>query len=337
VTSNPRSTGASGSPHTGSAGPVGRLPFRVRVRGVGGRVACRATCGVLRGVGRLVSIGLPPILTSRSTRDPIVALTIDDGPDPTTTPPLLEVLRRHDARATFFLIGERAVAHDELVRAVASAGHELGNHLWQDRPSVRLPPDQFRRELLKVDRLLRAHGDVSLFRPGSGWSTRRMLRDAALRGYRCVLGSPWLLVTQYDQDPAAQGRRLGSRAHAGAIVVLHEGPPDRQAVAVAADALLETLAQRGLRAVTVREVFSVQPGSRRWFPRSCSCRDGEPGPPRRRLEPPVRLVWAQVVGRLRRPGGELTRHPRGGVDGGRIEDLPRRISDSTAAVRRRCG
>ena len=225
---------------------------------MGGQLACRATCAVLRAVGTLLSIGAPPIITSCSTRDPIVALTIDDGPDPTTTPHLLEVLRRHDARATFFLIGERAAGHDDLVRAVASAGHELGNHLWQDRPSVRLPADQFRQELARVDQVLRAHGHVSVFRPGSGWSTRRMLRDAASLGYRCVLGSPWLLLTRYDEDPAAQGRRLGSRAHEGAIVVLHEGTPDRRAIAIAADALLDALAQRGLKAVTVRALLSGQ-------------------------------------------------------------------------------
>ena len=247
----------------GSAGPVGRRQFGVRMGVMGARLACRATCAVLRGVVRLLSIGLPPILTSRSTRDPIVALTIDDGPDPMTTPPLLEVLRRHDARATFFLIGERAARHDGLVRAVASAGHELGNHLWQDRPSVRLPPERFRQELVEVDQVLRAHGEVSVFRPGSGWFTPRMLRDAASLGHRCVLGSPWLLVTRYDQDPAAQGRRLGLRAHAGAVVVLHEGTADRHAVAVVADALLDALAQRGLKAVTVRELLSGRSGSRR--------------------------------------------------------------------------
>ena len=225
-------------------------------QGPGGQLACRATCAVLRGLARLLSTGLPPVLTSRATRDPVVALTIDDGPGPTTTPPLLEVLRRHDARATFFLIGERAARHDELVRAVAAAGHELGNHLWQDRPSVRLPPDRFRQELVEVDRVLRPHGAVSWFRPGSGWCTRRMLRDAASLGYRCVLGSPWLLVTRYDRDPAARGRRLGSRAHAGAVVVLHEGTADRQAVAAVADSLLGALAQQGLKAVTVRELVS---------------------------------------------------------------------------------
>jgi peptidoglycan/xylan/chitin deacetylase (PgdA/CDA1 family) len=227
---------------------------------IAGQLACRATCAVLGGVGRLLSIGLPPILTSRPIREPIVALTIDDGPDPTTTPPLLEVLRRHDARATFFLIGERAARDDQLVRAIASAGHELGNHLWQDRPSVRLPPDRLRQELAMVDQVLRAHGEVSVFRPGSGWFTRRMLREAGSLGYRCVLGSPWLLITRYRQDPAAQGRRLGLPAHEGAVVVLHEGTPDRQAVAVAADALLHALAQQGLKAVTVRELMSGEPG-----------------------------------------------------------------------------
>ncbi|MDP9396198.1 MAG: polysaccharide deacetylase family protein [Actinomycetota bacterium] len=193
-----------------------------------------------------------------ATDRPVLALTIDDGPHPDTTPALLEVLGRHQARATFFLIGERAARHPELVRAIAADGHQLGNHLWQDRPTVRLPPEERARQLQQVDALLRLHGDVSVFRPGSGWFTPRLLRQGSEMGYRCVLGSPWLLVTEYDTDPQRQGRRLAARAHPGAVAVLHEGTRARTPVAVTADALLTALADRGSRSVTVRELLGAR-------------------------------------------------------------------------------
>ena len=177
------------------------------------------------------------------------------------------MLDRHAARATFFLIGERAARAPDLVRAIAASGHQLGNHLWQDQPSVRLAPEEFRRQLGRVHRELEAHGPVSVFRPGHGWVTRRMLGEGADLGYRCVLGSPWLLATEYPGDPAVQGRRIGRRAHPGAIAVVHEGTEARSAVPLVVDAFLSAAAVRGLRAVTSERPWSrCHPGRARRRP-----------------------------------------------------------------------
>ena len=125
---------------------------------------CRVTCtGLQQLADRLWAAGAPLICVA--TDRPVLALTIDDGPHPATTPALLDVLSRHDARATFFLIGERATRHPALVREIAAGGHQLGNHLWQDRPTVRLSRREAGRQLQHVDAVLRHHGDVSVFRP----------------------------------------------------------------------------------------------------------------------------------------------------------------------------
>ncbi len=239
---------------------------------------CRLTCACLRTAADLLGAG-KGLLVSAATDQPIVALTIDDGPHLSTTPALLDVLDRHEAKATFFLIGERAAHRGDLVGAIVARGHQLGNHLWRDRPSVRLPREQFRHELWRVHEELRPHDDVSVFRPGSGWFTPQMLRDGTQMGYRCVLGSPWLLATEYRGDPVMQGRRLGLRAHAGAIAVLHEGTNARRAVAAVADGLLTALADRGLQAVTVRDLLTAAMSS---------------GPPRAHPacgSPPSRSGW----------------------------------------------
>lgn len=220
---------------------------------------CRVTCAALQQLADRLWAERAPLICVATDR-PVLALTIDDGPHPATTPALLDVLRRHDARATFFLIGERAARHPALVRDIAAAGHQLGNHLWQDRPTVRLSPPEAGRQLQHVDALLRQHGGVSVFRPGSGWFTPQMLRQGSGLGYRCVLGSPWLLATEYHADPERQGRRLAAHAHPGAVAVLHEGTQARTSVAVVANAFLTALAARGSRAVTVRELLVAQSG-----------------------------------------------------------------------------
>ncbi len=67
----------------------------------------------------------------------VVALTFDDGPDPEQTPRVLDTLREHGVRATFFLIGSKAELHPEIVRRMAAEGHAIGIHTW--RPQPRLP------------------------------------------------------------------------------------------------------------------------------------------------------------------------------------------------------
>ena len=215
---------------------------------------CRVTCPALQQLADRLWAERAPLVCVATDR-PALALTIDDGPHPATTPALLDVLSRHDARATFFLIGERAARHPALVRDIAAGGHQLGNHLWQDRPTVRLSSREAQRQLQQVDALLRRHGGVSVFRPGSGWFTPRLLRQGSAMGYRCVLGSPWLLATEYDVDLEVQGRRLAAQAHPGTVAVLHEGTQARTSVAVVADAFLTALAAREMQTVTVQELL----------------------------------------------------------------------------------
>ena len=93
--------------------------------------------------GRLDGV-YPEVLFRVETSDSLVALTLDDGPS-RATPRLLELLERHDARATFFVLAERARRRDALTRRIVIEGHELGNHLLRDRPTWRLSGDEARR------------------------------------------------------------------------------------------------------------------------------------------------------------------------------------------------
>jgi len=196
------------------------------------------------------------VLTTLATHAPLVALTLDDGPHPATTPQLLDVLATYGVQGTFFVTGAGARAHPALLARIAAAGHELGNHLEDGTPSVLLGADEFDRQLTAVHELLAAHGPVRFFRPGSGWFTPNMLRSGARLGYRCALGSPGLAVSRYP-DPRSLGDRLAARCGAGDVVVLHEGLPARAAVADVADALLAGLTLRGLAATTLTRLAAA--------------------------------------------------------------------------------
>ncbi|MDD7942364.1 polysaccharide deacetylase family protein [Actinomycetospora lutea] len=200
---------------------------------------------------------LAPVLAGRvlfavPTRAPRFAVTVDDGPDPATTPALLDVLARHGARATFFLLGERAAAHPDLVAAIGAGGHELGNHTWRDEPTHRLPVDAFAAGLADTQRVLGEHGPVRWFRPGSGWPTARHLAVAERAGLRCALGSA-VAIAGSGAGTAGTPRALDAVVRRGSVVVLHEGP-GRGAVPATLDALLARTARRGLAAVTLTEL-----------------------------------------------------------------------------------
>lgn len=191
-----------------------------------------------------MSASLPDVLVEVSTRRPVIALTFDDGPDPAVTSGLLEVLDRHGATATFFLMGDRAARHPAILRRIVAGGHELGNHLMGPEPTVLQPLDAFERDLLRCDQLLTDVGEVRHYRPASGWIRPRQLGLARRHGYRCVLGSV-ALVRDPVRRPAAAAHLLALRVRPGAIVVLHEGTVERMGIVDTVDRLLAQLSRRG--------------------------------------------------------------------------------------------
>ena len=196
----------------------------------------------------------PDVLYTVETREPVVALTIDDGPDPATTPAVLDVLRRYDAHATFFLISSRVVGNEPLVRRMVAEGHELANHLAADEPSISLAPAEFERQLTEADALLSRFAAVHWFRPGSGWYNEAMLTTLQRYGYHCALGSV------YPFDPQIPSAGFATRyvlwnVHPGAVIVLHDhGTRGERTVAVL-ETVLPELARRGFRVVTLSELW----------------------------------------------------------------------------------
>ena len=186
-----------------------------------------------------------------------VALTFDDGPHPDLTPALLDVLARHGARGTFFLLGSAAEEHPDLVAAIVGQGHEVANHAWTDRPSALMSAAAFDRDFERTHRALVAAGaDPVLLRPGSGWVRPSMLRTAARHGYRVALGSVAVLDL-LAADVAAQARFVLDRVQPGAVVVLHEGYAERANVVPLTERVLTGLHARGYEAVTLSELSAT--------------------------------------------------------------------------------
>jgi len=188
---------------------------------------------------------------------PLIALTIDDGPDPTGTPLILAQLQRHQARATFFLISGRVAGREPLVHELVRAGHELGNHLTRDEPSIRLHPAEFERALLEAHDILAPFGPVTWVRPGSGWYSRAMIAILRRHQYHCALGS----VYPFDAavpSAAFVARYVLRNVRPGAVVILHDGARRGVRTARVLQEVLPELRRRGYQVVTLSELVRAR-------------------------------------------------------------------------------
>ena len=155
-----------------------------------------------------------------------VWITIDDGPDPRTTPQLLAALERHKLKAAFFLIGERAAEYPELVRSIHDAGHAIGNHT-HTHPAGRfwcIDPWAARREIARCDSAIQAiTGETpTIFRSPVGHSNPFVHRAAAKAGKTVVAWS----ARGFDGVGTPKEKvveKLLRDIAPGTIVVLHEG------------------------------------------------------------------------------------------------------------------
>ena len=195
------------------------------------------------------------------TRARAVAVTVDDGPDPELTPEVLRVLERHGARATFFFLGAGVARHPGLAAATVAAGHEIGNHGWEDRAAVLQSRTAFRDDLRRTAAaVLAATGQEPRFvRPGSGWFRPVQLREVRDAGWTLALGSVAVLDLRVD-DVDREARFVVDRLQPGAVVVLHEGGNDRAGVVPLLDRILTAARDRGYRCVTLSELVAGADG-----------------------------------------------------------------------------
>lgn len=199
----------------------------------------------------------PNVLYSVETDQPVVALTIDDGPDANETLKILEILDEFNAHATFFLITDRVIGNEAIVERMVMDGHELGNHLTADEPSIALSDQKFENDLIEADEVLSGFMDVQWVRPGSGWYNDAMLATIKKHDYKCALGSV------YPYDPQLgfywfSAHYVLRKVKPGSVIVLHDHNRRGERTARALEIILPTLENRGYRVVTLSELSTFQ-------------------------------------------------------------------------------
>jgi len=167
-----------------------------------------------------------PIVSRGRKGAPGVALTFDDGPDPQVTPLVLDLLDRHRAKATFFVIGAKAAEHPGLLRDILARGHTLGNHSQSHLPFLMLKGRKaIAREVAAAQAVLRQTGMVPLaFRPPVGITNPALWRVLLDQGMFCVNFScrGW---DAGNRRVAGLARRLLGKVRPRDIILLHDTLP----------------------------------------------------------------------------------------------------------------
>jgi peptidoglycan-N-acetylglucosamine deacetylase len=209
-----------------------------------------------RSLLSLAELIIPGVVYFVKTDAPVIALTIDDGPDPQTTQKILDVLAQHQVSATFFLISSRVIGQEQLVAEMVDRGHEIGNHLTQDKPSIKLSPSDFAADLSAADIVLSQFMQPKWLRPAGGWYKASMIKTAHQFGYRVALGN----IFPYDTSIASSwfaSQHILWNVSPGAIVVLHDSGAWGERTVQILSRILPVLRQRGYQVVSLSKLSAM--------------------------------------------------------------------------------
>jgi len=193
------------------------------------------------------------ILRRGSRQKRQVILTFDDGPHPIYTKEILAILARYKVKATFFLVGEMAERHPELVRAEVAGGHTVANHTYHHVNLTKIPVGYIATEIEACDDVLTSitHKPVRLFRPPGGDYNSTVAKVCEALNHTMVL---WTDNPRDYLRPNASiiKRRVLSKISAGGIILIHDGV---QQTVDALPHILEALKSKGYQIVTVDEML----------------------------------------------------------------------------------
>jgi len=188
------------------------------------------------------------------TQEKVVALTFDDGPDPTDTPDVLDILKAKEVRATFFVLGQAAQSNPYLLKRLIKEGHEIGNHSFNHDYQQR----RLIEEMNQTDQtVFAATGTHTYFyRPPGGFLSKNQLDTIKNNGQVVAL---WSVDSKDWRNPGIKQivDNVMKNVFPGAIILMHDGGYHRIQTVKALGPIIDALRERGYRFATLSELKTL--------------------------------------------------------------------------------
>ncbi|XZN91360.1 MAG: polysaccharide deacetylase family protein [Microcoleus sp.] len=191
------------------------------------------------------------------SRQKAIALTFDDGPWPTTTVQILDILKQNNIKGTFFWVGRYLQVYPELGKKVAQAGHAIGNHTWNHQ-YIKYNEEGAAREIDRTTSLIEELTGIRtyMFRPPGGILNNGLAAYAQKKNYTVVMWSAdsldWRTATQSLMENVMR------QANSGGIVLMHDGGGNRSKTVEALPNIIAKLKKEGYTFVTVPELLEME-------------------------------------------------------------------------------
>ncbi|MEZ2279364.1 MAG: polysaccharide deacetylase family protein [Microcoleus sp.] len=191
------------------------------------------------------------------SRQKAIALTFDDGPWPTTTVQILDILKQNNIKGTFFWVGRYLQVYPELGKKVAQAGHAIGNHTWNHQ-YIKYNEEGAASEIDRTTSLIEELTGIRtyMFRPPGGILNNGLAAYAQKKNYTVVMWSAdsldWRTATQSLMENVMR------QANSGGIVLMHDGGGNRSKTVEALPNIIAKLKKEGYTFVTVPELLEME-------------------------------------------------------------------------------
>ena len=212
----------------------------------------------LKKISTLGKVISPSLVWNIPNAKNTLYLSFDDGPIPEVTPWVLEMLKKYDAKATFFCIGENVKKHPEIFQEIISAGHRIGNHTYNHLNGWNTSTEDYFLNFKKADEILQqeitkseSHFSNELFRPPYGKIKPAQIKRIQKYGHKIVM---WEVISgDFDANLSAEEcyQNVIGNCKSGSIVVFHDSLKAEKNLRSVLPEVLEFYRQKGFSFKTI--------------------------------------------------------------------------------------
>jgi peptidoglycan/xylan/chitin deacetylase (PgdA/CDA1 family) len=177
------------------------------------------------------------------TDEKALYITFDDGPHPTITPFVLQELKKYNAKATFFLIGDNAKKYPEVLQQIIDEGHSIGNHTMQHLNGWKTNDEDYIADIKGAEQYISSN----LFRPPYGRITKSQIKQLSIINYQLSIVMWNILAGDWEQSLSPQKcfNQIKNKIYPGAIVVFHDSEKAKERMEYAFPKFLQYAAKKG--------------------------------------------------------------------------------------------